>query len=66
MITIKSIGGRIKLSQFLNNFPKIKNMDEEKLIHSLFLSETQEEVARELEGETDEEIEKEREKDNKK
>jgi len=36
-------------------------MDEEKLIHLLFVSETEEELVRELEGETDEEIKRERE-----
>jgi hypothetical protein len=37
-------------------------MEEEKLIHLLFLSETPEQLGRELEGESDEEIQIEREK----
>ncbi len=41
---------------------KIKKMEEEKLIHLLFLSETREQLGRELEGESDEEIQIEREK----
>jgi hypothetical protein len=41
---------------------EIKNIEEEKLIHSLFHSETSEQLVRELEGESDEEIKNEREK----
>jgi len=39
-----------------------ETLEEEKLIHSLFVSETEEELLREFEGESDEEIKAEREK----
>ena len=41
---------------------KIKNMEQEKLIHLLFTSETPEQLEREFEGESDEEIQIEKDK----